>query len=138
MSAAKSLTLKLLEGHPNQAALRPNMQATGEPVKPDLGPHGSALWDEIVPQLREQGIATSIDAGALESLCFWWDVFKSSQDKLAAVEDITGTDASRAMNFISKAFDNYRRLAQQFGLTAQARNSVSSAPVGDDAGDFFS
>lgn len=114
------------------------MQAAGEPVKPKLGPHGSQLWDDLIPQLHEAGIATSVDQGALESLCYWWDVFKQSQEKLSSIEDITGTDASRAMNFASKAFDNYRRLAQQFGLTAQARNSVSSAPVGDESDTFFS
>lgn len=132
MSVAKSGEQKAFENHPNRSLIVANPSGQGKPIKPrGLGPIAAKFWDTTIAELIDQGVATSLDQSSLEALAYWWEVFKVSQESMLTL-DFASTSGARAMNANSKAFDNYRRLAQQFGLTPQARNSVTAGSGGED------
>lgn len=139
MTQPKSIEQRLLEGEPNIARIsKLNPTPEGKPSKPrNLGTHGSKLWDNTVSILIEQGIATTLDQPALESMCYWWNLYKDSQTTVSRLVDYGTMEASRAINVTSKAYDNWRRVAQQFGLTAQARNNVTISAEDNEADEFF-
>lgn len=136
MSQAKSSNQKSYEGHKDRSLIRPDF-AEGKPVKPPgMLPEASKLWDSTVVQLINQGVVTAVDQQSLEGLCYWWAIFVGSQASLATIDDWATIIATRAVSNASRAWDNYRRLATQFGLSPQARNTVSAAPQGDELDDY--
>lgn len=137
MSNAKSGEQKAYEGHPNKAEIKPKPDIEGRPRKPrGMDNEANKLWDSVVSQLIEQGIATAVDTPALHALCYYWSLFLRTQASIDKHKDFGTTEANRAVSANSKAWDNFRRLAQQFGLTAQARNNVSATVTDDVLEDF--
>lgn len=135
--ARKSASLRMLEGS-HKSTIKKEPQPQNQPVKPrGLGKDASRLWDRLIPQLEKLGLATAIDECGLMSLCNWWGVYCEAQKTLAQVEDLSSLQGQRALNATSKAFDNFRRLAQQFGLSPQARTGINLELQLDDSGDKF-
>lgn len=102
-----------------------------------LGTDATRLWSKLVPQLEKLGLATAIDEVALQSMCQWYQVYCDAAKTLSTIEDMSSIEGTRALNNCSKAFDNFRRLAQQFGLSPQARTGISIELSNDDSGDKF-
>lgn len=137
MSNAKSLQQQQYEGK-SQSLQRPTATGEGVPVRPkNLTREGGKFWTTSIQPLIDSGVATAQDQQALESMLFWWTVFLQSQKAVLEIEDWGTTESQRTINATSKAYDNYRRLAQQFGLTAQSRNAVSPGDLDDDLADFM-
>lgn len=137
MSNAKPLHQQQYEGK-TQSLQRVTATGDGVPVKPkDLTDEGKRFWKIAVQHLINSGVATAQDQSSIEQMTYWWCVWKKSKHLLLEIDDIQTTDSARAMQFVSKASDNYRRYAQQFGLTPQARNSVSPGEVDDDLAEFM-
>lgn len=135
--ARKSASLRMLEGS-HKSLVKAEPTPKGLARKPrGMGRDAQLLWDKLVPQLEKLGLATAIDECGLMSLCNWWGVYCEAQKTLAQVEDLSSLQGQRALNATSKAFDNFRRLAQQFGLSPQARTGINLELQLDDSGDKF-
>jgi len=134
----KSAKLRRFEGgHKSTIKTEPQPQTT-PPRKPrGLGMDASRLWAVLIPQLQKLGLATAIDEVALVCLVQWWQVYCDAQKTLAQVEDLSSIAGTRALNAASKSFDNFRRLALQFGLSPVARTAINLELQVDDFGDKF-
>ena len=105
----------------------------GLPVRPKgLKPQARKLWDYITPKLHEIGTATEIDAPALTALVQWWATYLEAQKALEKIQDWTTTEAQRVLTATSKAYENFRRLSLEFGLTPKARNQIDVKPTEKD------
>lgn len=136
--ARKSANLRQLEGSHKSLIKKEPQPNKSKPSKPrGLGRDASRLWESLIPQLEKLGLATAIDEVALTCLCQWWQTYCDAQKTLAQVEDLSSLQGQRALNAASKSFDNFRRLAQQFGLSPQARTGINLEVSQDDSGDRF-
>lgn len=125
MFVAKTNEQKELEGHPNKARLKNTPTHKGEPIKP-RGIKGEAekCWNKIVPHLVSTGVAKEIDSHQLEALCVWWAFYKNA---------VTNDD----MNAAHRAWSNFNKLADQFGLSPKARNTINTSPTEDALDEFL-
>ena len=101
----------------------------GLPDRPKgMSPDAQEFWDRHVPHLVGAGLATAIDAPALEQLCYWWG-------KLAKLKRKRGD--SRELDLrISKAQDQWNALAAKFGFTPVDRTRIET-PTAADSGNPF-
>lgn len=136
----KSEATKLTEGsearrinnEPKPAKSSPRMLRKGS-----FGKDATRLWTKLVPQLEKLGLATAIDEVALQSMCQWYQIYCDAAKTLSTIEDMGSIEGSRALNSCSKSFDQFRRLATQFGLSPQSRTGISIELSPDDSGDKF-
>lgn len=84
----------------------------GEPVKPNLGPQGSEMWDRRVEQLRNQGILSEAWQETLATLCMVW------QECCDAMVD--GSDRKERL----AAMAAFWKFASDFGLTPASKTGV--------------
>lgn len=89
-----------------------------------LSDDAKKMWREIVPQLLEAESIKKIDAPNLEALCFWWGVFSQCRKQMDGIIDYGSMDATRLSGNLTRAWDAYRRLCDEFGLTPLARIKV--------------
>lgn len=122
---AKTNEQKLLEGHPNKQRIKNTPQAKGKPIKP-RGLRGEALklWNSIVPELDRLGVVTEIDTPQLTAMAEWWGLYR----KAVSEEDIHNAN---------KAWTNFNKLADAFGLTPKGRNTVQVSATKEDDLDSF-
>lgn len=122
---AKTNEQKALEGNKDKYAWKTTPTPKGSPIKP-RGIKGEAekAWDRIVPHLVATGVAKEIDTHQLEALCVWWAFYKNA----VANDDITKAH---------RAWTNFNKLADQFGLSPKARNTINAQPVEDELDEFL-
>lgn len=117
----KPTAQKIYEGNPGKRKIvADDFEPEGVPVKPQgMSPSASWLWDFLVPELVEKGIAKRCDTPALIGLCVWWGRYQAAESALAA----DGVDQfdERLVNAASKAWAAFERMAARFGLTPSAR-----------------
>lgn len=130
MSHAKSHHLHALEGNDRRELRGHNPACSHLPQKPEtLDSVGSDLWDQLVAELVDVGLATKIDQTCLEALCDWWSqycFYRSNPDPKHFSKRL-------------QAWKQYAAIATAFGLTPLARNAVRmpSKPISGDDAEFF-
>lgn len=125
MHNSKNIEQHLLEGATHIKIL-PNLSCDAKPIRPDkLNEYEAELWDNVISRLIDAGVATALDQASLESLIYWYSVYKKSQHCVDKITDYTSIEASRALSASMKAYENYMKLSKQFGLTAQSRNAIT-------------
>lgn len=145
--APKPTALKLLQGNPGKRAINKN-----EPQPKDAIPRCPAwldeeakvAWKRIVPQLRDMGVLTLIDADALTNYCDTWSRWKKAVlflQKNGDVYTIKGDDGKLkyvqqlpqvaiARNLLAVL----NRYQQEFGLTPAARCRLTITEQDDSPG----
>ena len=134
---AKSSKQKLLEGHPNKAIIKQQAEIKNIPTKPKkLSGRASRFWGKYVPLLIEKGLATDLDSPKLEQMAVYWDLWQSCIEQIDRQQLGTPT-ATRLLNSANKAFDNFRRIAQMFGMSPLPRNALTITDAKLEADEFF-
>lgn len=101
-------------------------QPEGSPCRPKGMPKdAAAFWDEYVPRLVKIGVATAIDAPALEGMCRWWARLQRHNN--AELQDYR-TETLAAM--CEKQLKDY---FSKFGMTPSDRAKLS---VGESPSDL--
>jgi len=96
----------------------------GDPVKPaNLGEYGSALWDRQVDRLRNQGILSPAWQESLAALCERWQRYQTlvTECRLRDIDDPLWKQCK-------EAFDDFMKVAREFGLTPASKTSVRTEP----------
>ena len=134
MSLPKSESQKLFENHPNKSLIKPNPTPKNAVRKPQgLSKEAEKLWRKLVPQLQELQLATAIDEASLIGMCEWWAVYVNAQESLKLIENYASIEATRALNASKISWSEFRRMAESFGLTPQARTGIHvEKPHNDD------
>ena len=145
MRGRKPKPLQLLELGGQRRADR---HGEGPEVKPDsamprcpswLGREGKAEWRRVVPKLAGLGMLSTVDRGALATMCDSWDQFvtlrRILQKKLR--ENDIDIIYQRLNSSRSVAISTYNRIAVEFGLTpsSRARLRPGSRPAALPGGD---
>lgn len=132
----KSTAQLAFEGNTKKHLQKQNPLVEGAPdMPPGLGPDAAKLWRKLVPELHKLGIVSSIDESMLAGLCYWWQIYLTSQAALAGVTDYSTTSGKRALEAVAKAWTEYSRIARQFGLTATSRKGIDVGNTVDIQGD---
>jgi phage terminase small subunit len=117
--------LKILRGNPGKRPLnKSEPKPTGKlPACPEwLSEHARELWNRFGPELEKLGVATDMDAVAMELLCDTygeWRMAKERGDWCAAVS----------------AWKRLKAILIEFGLTPSSRTKVSKV-AGDEKDPF--
>jgi P27 family predicted phage terminase small subunit len=114
-------------------------EPSGKPTRPDwLSDTAAALWESLVPDLEERGIATAADWPELSAMCDWWSRYRQASEALDRV-DYADSKAYRLQILAGAAWKNFSSVASRFGLNpadrARLRNT-SQAPA-DALSDFL-
>lgn len=137
---AKVIQLEARSGAPSENSNLNNSTSdvfqgivSGLPDKPDnLKPDESRFWDEIGEKLVTSGVLSEVDLSAFHryvvSYCEWrrWNDLCQENYGLGAIQVYqTGAKALSVEAILRKqAADELRKLEQQFGLTARARQAI--------------
>jgi len=128
--------LRVLEGGRGKSrALTPDLEAPAHPLKAPKGlsRDEAAAWREHVGRVRELGIESNVDAGAMELLVRMYARARRADRELARgltmVSDANGRVRKPEVLISESSWKVYAMLCQQFGLTPAAR-----AKLGGDGG----
>lgn len=133
-------TLKLMKGNPGKRSLnKDEPQPSGSlPAPPDhLSETALEAWECWAEQLDESGIATRLDATALEMLCSAYARYLDAAEKVSAhgavwVEKsdtkIPKFAYSPYWAVMNNEFKKVRAMLQEFGMTPSSRSGVVIAP----------
>ena len=92
----------------------------GEPTKPQwLGRRASEMWDRSVTRLRNQGILSAAWQESLTALCERWERYES-----LAIQCRRLADDDPLWKQCREAFDDFVKIAREFGLTPAAKTGV--------------
>jgi len=135
----KNNALKSIQGHPNKRAFATSPNTKGQPQRPyGLSEGAKKAWDKIVPELIEINAVSSIDETALYALVSWWDIYSRSSKQLAKQKDLTSKEATLLLRTTTNAWENFRKLALEFGLTPKSRTSLEvSGENADELAQFL-
>ena len=103
------------------------------PVRPrDLDAVGRAEWDRIVPLLLERGAVSVVDTSALHALCHAWSDYMRMRKRVLKNGEIMvtpkGFEAKNpAVTIMNEAFERWRKIAVEFGLTASSRGRIRNS-----------
>ena len=90
---------------------------TGTPrMSVKLDGEAKEIWDRVVPQLTELGVATELDSDELTAMCLWWSEFHRWRTGQA-----TGRETKMAA-----AYKNFRTISAKFGLTPSDRANLTT------------
>ena len=108
----KPTALKVLQGNPGKRKLPKGepTPAVGCVPPPGLSKRARLVWDQIVPELIAQRVATTLDPWALGKLCEMEVDFR----RRAMRGDAIATQARTLLSYY-----------QQFGMTASARAKLA-------------
>lgn len=91
----------------------------GVPKRP-TGLKGDALklWNLLYPQFVKSGVATEVDAPAIESMCRWWALWR---DQMRDIETGNVEDFGKASVVAARYHREFRIMAGKFGLSPADR-----------------
>ena len=101
-------------------------QPKGAPEMPShLKGDARLLWCKVVPQLVGAGMAKSIDAYSLASMCEWYRQYRKT---LRAIDRIGANhkDHYKLLIQLNMASNNFDRLAAKFGMTPVDRTRLKN------------
>lgn len=156
----KPTALKLVAGNPGGRRLPKNEPAPpiARPEPPaDLSEISKAHWREVVDQLADVGLMTTLDVGALTAYCDAYGEWTVARRAFALIQErnkITGGFMVRTPNggvqiaplvsIIRAARSDMVRFAAEFGMTPAARagmdidvGSQGKSQTPDPAADYF-
>lgn len=114
----KSVAAHIAEGtwrddrHGDQAE---TVEFDGSPKQPDgLKGESLAFWKTYIPQLVKKGLARSIDAPALELMCYAWGRMKALESLITKAPD----DRILTLQFIKWA-GLFNEISGKFGMNPQ-------------------
>lgn len=139
---------KILNGNPGRRPLNaeepePAMLSAVPRAPRGLGPGGSKIWREAVPQLMDAGLLTVLDVYRFRRYCTWTEIFE------AAAADVktrgkyllgeSGLYPNPSINLMSQAEKALGSTEGEFGMTPASRSKVKAANTkqGDLFGDFL-
>ena len=140
--------MRKLDGYPDHRPPRtgvPDFEVSSRPeVVPEyLGEYGKAFWEEYAPMLQEKGLLTPVDTATFAVLCQSWEDFWIAVRELKGVEVEPPVDdkPDRIKKYAKrkdKAFDKFRKLMGEFGMSPSSRTRIQLADPedGDDPDDL--
>lgn len=145
--APKPTALKVLQGNPGKRRLNANepKPQEGIPRCPAwLDDEAKTAWKRIVPQLRDMGVLTLIDADALTNYCDTWSRWKKAVLFIQKNGEVfVQKDDSGAVKYIQQLpqvaiarnlLAVLNRYQQEFGLTPAARSRLTITEKDDSPG----
>lgn len=141
----KPTALRVYEGNPGKRPLPENEpQPEGVAVKPaGLGEIASQTWDEQAAILGPLNLLTPADQKAFMAYCHAWEdycIARADVEKHGAycVDQQGKSILSAPYRRMLAAFERFRRLQSEFGMTPAARTGLAvSANAGKDNLDDF-
>ncbi len=136
----KPTALKLLLGNPGKRPLNPHeptitaASAAFDVPPPELLGDAVAIteWARVVPMLRQCGIASEAERGALVALCQQWSRYLEAQTKVRSlgmvIESKRGPIVNPYLIVTDQALDHCRKLWTELGLTPSARVRLTKIP----------
>lgn len=138
----KPTAIKLLHGNRSKRPLNlhePKPSAAPPRCPAWLDAEAKACWRVLIPQLRDMGVLTRIDANALTNYCETWSrwkravLFLQKNGDVYSLKDDQGNpkcvvqwpQVAVARNLVSVL----HRYQQEFGLTPSARTSLKGSAV---------
>jgi P27 family predicted phage terminase small subunit len=123
--------LKILRGNPGKRRLGTEVQVALiddrwlEPP-PELRGDRPARdeWRRLVPLLRDAGLLTQVDRGALVGLCQQWSAYLGAHARLR-----TEGPTAPALGLQDRALTHCLRLWAEFGLTPSSRTKLAHIPA---------
>lgn len=110
--------------HANRADI---VGASGSPKKPrGLSAKQKQLWDAVVDVMPEAALG-SADTSVMTEMCRWFGVYLKSMDKLEK-----DPQDYKLMTATVKAWQEFRKVAMDYGLTPQSRAAIKVPQKGDD------
>jgi P27 family predicted phage terminase small subunit len=137
-------TLVALRGGKDRKKKGKDASIKGKPVEdltpPEfLGAHGRELWNEVGPDMVEQGLLDSLSYTSFAALCQQYDRFREAETALAVtgavVETPNGPRKHPWVAIGNDAFNRYVRMCGEFGLTPVSRirlKPTKPKPSGDN------
>jgi P27 family predicted phage terminase small subunit len=132
--APKPTALKILEGNPGKRALNdrePSYPTAMTNAKPPafLNRDGKKYWNETAPLLIAQGVLTEVDLASFALVCQAWGRYVDVEKKLAKMSLVIKTTNGNIIQnpllaVANRAFDQYRAMATEFGLTPSSRSRI--------------
>jgi len=101
---------------------------------------GRKEWRRMVPMLHKLGVLTKLDKSALASMCQSWSEYIHAIQAIREMGELVEAAEGRPhLNPMVKvrdsAFDKWRRMAREFGLTPASRPRIqANEPEGDKDG----
>lgn len=136
--------LKLIKGNPGRRALneleaKPNLELPTPP--PELTDDAKVEWGRISEELYRVGLLSKIDRGALAACCQAYGramMAERALARMAAADPVTNglliktTNGNAIQNPLigtaRRAWADYVRYANEFGMTPSARSRVNANP----------
>lgn len=127
------------DGQTDKRYLRSPPKADGLPAKPrGLDAIASKHWDTYVPKLHKLGVATEVDAPALELMCRAWGTYQRNVIVLEEDTNPGSMEAKRKQGMVNDAAKAYDSLSSKFGMNPLARNGVNvKASITADRGERY-
>ncbi len=100
-------------------------------------------WSDQIGDMVETGVIRTVDLGVFELLCEAYGQYREAREAIYTVagprggkrkrtlaEYLRGRNSQTApeLTAMNKAFDNFQRLAKEFGMTPVSRNRIDVPP----------
>ena len=129
----KPTKLKLLKGEKNKDRINQNEPQPEVKVLPcpsHLKEEAKRYWNQEAPRLYQLGLLTEVDGGAFELLCVAWAEWQEYTELVEkngiAIRTPNGSlQLSPAAVLKDRAYERYRRMCLEFGMTPSSRSRIS-------------
>lgn len=133
-------TLKLVQRGSWRGKVRKNEPepAPGVPNPPSwLTKEAGAEWRRVVPALAAEGLLSKVDRAALSMMCQSWADYVAARQELKAEGVVFKTEKgyiakNPRATIMNEAFERWRKIALQFGLTPGARAGLATTKSDPD------
>ena len=132
--APKPLQLKALQGGRLSDLQR---KAGGGVVAPPgvpempagLDGEAAAEWHRVIAELEPLGLVSLVDRGMLTLMCESWGLYRRAHEAIAGDSWVNEHgQVAAAVTVRNKAWDQYVKIAAEFGMSASSRSRVSVSP----------
>ena len=94
-----------------------------------LSPQAKEAWLYIVPKLEAIKILSESDLPILETLCDSWAEYRQCSEQITpdnmVIDSFKGSQVNPLISIRNQAWDRFRRLALEFGMTPASRSKAS-------------